>query len=506
MSARIVSLALALVIVASCSGDDNGSTAKDAAPGTDSTLWKCSEPGLACNAHDPCAINPVCGEDYLCHPSFRQDCNDGLDCTKDSCGGPGQCINTPEQGYCALLVKKPGGSEMTCFRQGDPNPADPCQQCDPQKSQGKWSDASGAPCDDKDPCSQNDKCVDGQCKGTFVSCSDGLVCTQDICDGKGGCGYKLKPGYCAIIGAGGKKECHKDGAKDPSGCAVCDVSKDPAKWTPLAGLCKIGTSCYQPGDKDSTGCGVCDPKQSGTEWSPATDACLIGGLCYQPGAKSPLGCASCDPKQSAAAWTPDAGKCLVDGKCHQSGAKSASGCGTCDPLKSADSWTPVSGSSTLASIDFESGASGLTLDPAVKSVGWQVSQSRAHGGKASLYYGDQQTKSYDNGAQNKGSATLAAVTLAAGKKSALTFWLYLDAETGDGFDVLSVTAGTQTVWQKSAATVPPASYRGWIPIEVDLSALAGTSVTIKLTFDTKDDWSNSGEGVYIDDLRLITGC
>ena len=37
-------------------------------------------------------------------------------------------------------------------------------------------------------------------------------------------------------------------------------------------------------------------------------------------------------------------------------------------------------------------------------------------------------------------------------------------------------------------------------------ALAGQSVALKLSFDTMDAWSNSGEGVYIDDLKLVTGC
>jgi len=493
----VAAAAVALALTAGCS-DDNG-PAKDAGPASDSTLWPCEDPGLSCNAHDPCAINPVCGEDHLCHPSFRQDCDDGLSCTKDSCGGPGQCINTPDPGSCALLVKQSGTSEMQCFSKGDPNPDDPCQQCDPDQDPNKWSDASGAICDDKNPCTKDDRCKDGACQGTYFSCSDELVCTEDICDGKGGCGHTLKTGYC-LIG----KACFKDQEKDAGECAICDVSKTHTAWTPLPGLCKIGESCYQPGDKDATGCGVCDPQQDGSVWSVATDACLINGVCYASGAPQPGGCATCEPTKSTTAWTPKSGSCLVGSVCASSGATSPSGCGVCDPAKTAQGWSPASGSTTPAQADFESGTGSFTLDPAVNGVGWQVSTKRAHQGSSSLYYGDPAKASYDNGAQNGGSAKLPTLALTAGKKSALWFWLYLDTETTDGFDVLSVKVGTQTVWQKSSTTV--LRYGEWFPVEVDLSSFAGQSVALSFAFDTKDAWSNSGEGVYVDDVKLLTGC
>lgn len=493
--------AILLLALIHCSDDNGGPTPSDSGPSSDSTLWPCTEVDKACNAHDPCAIGAVCGKDHLCHPSFRQDCDDSLDCTTDTCGGPGLCVNTPKDGWCALPTKTGGVTETKCYQNGEANPSDPCEACDTTEPT-KWSDASGATCDDENLCTKNDVCQDGVCQGTYYAneCADGLACTDDICDGNGGCSKALQPGHCVI-----DNTCYKDGEKDAGGCAVCDSTKDAHAWTVLPNQCKIGGICFQPGATDTTGCGVCDPTKSVSAWSPAPNACLIQGACYASGATDTTGCGTCDPTKSTTAWTLSATVCLIQGACHQSGAKSPSGCGLCDPTKSSTTWTPVSGSTTQV-VGFESGLGGFTVDAPVQGVGWAISQKRAKSGSASLRYGDPQAGDYDTGAANSGNATLAAVALPAGQKSALYFWLYLDTETSDGFDVLSVKVGTQVLWKKSATTVSTDSYRSWIPVEVDLSAFAGQSVSIVFNFDTKDAWSNSGEGVYLDDVTVVLGC
>jgi len=494
-------VALVCCSVIACS--DDAAPLLDGSGGGDggSGLWRCTNPGQACNAHDTCAINPICGQDGFCHPSILQNCDDGLGCTEDKCGGPGLCVNTPKSGWCAVLVKSGTTSAIKCYPNGAPHPTDPCQKCDTSKDGSKWSDASGAACDDENTCTLNDVCKDGQCQGTYFGnkCGDGLQCTADICDGKGGCSNKLQSGHCMI-----DNKCYKDKETDSAGCAVCDAS-DPLKWTTLPNLCKIGATCYKPGDRDTTGCGVCDPTKSATGWSQSSDTCWIGGGCYKQGDKDPSGCGSCDPAKSATGWTAAASNCLIGGTCHQQGVTSTSGCGICDAAKSAESWSAVTGASTTL-FDFEAGLGGFSVDPAVNKVGWQIASARAKGGKQSLYYGDPTSASYNNGAANKGKATSSAVTLPAAKKAALIFWLYLDTESAATFDVLTIKAGGSVVWTKSAATLGSASYQTWVPVEVDLSSKAGSSIMIEISFDTIDAWSNGGEGVYIDDLRVLGGC
>ena len=212
--------------------DAPGTTKPDGALPDGYILWSCPSPGKACNAHDPCAINPICGSDKKCHPQALQDCDDGLSCTLDSCSGMGMCSNTPKAGTCAVPVKGSSGTQIKCFKMGAKSPQDPCLGCNPSTSTKKWSPLNGGYCDDGNTCSKNDYCQNGVCKGVYYGamCADAFVCTEDLCDGKGGClGNKLMSGWCMINGT-----CYKDGAKQSgSACLVCDVKKSQTSWTKI---------------------------------------------------------------------------------------------------------------------------------------------------------------------------------------------------------------------------------------------------------------------------------
>jgi hypothetical protein len=480
------------------------------AEGDAAALQSClqSQVGKTCNAHNSCAINPVCGKDLRCHPEAYQDCNDGLSCTKDTCKGAGYCDHEVASGYCALSVKSGSSTVTKCFKDGAKSPDDPCSVCKAPKGSGdaatsgnatQWSAASGAACDDDNDCTTDDKCTSGLCKGTSYSCSDSLTCTDDKCDGKGGCTHSLKSTACKISGV-----CYKDQATDSTGCAVCDVKKSQSAWSSLASICKIGAKCYGQGSKDISGCGVCEPSKSTTSWTQSSGTCIIDGACKKSGDTDPTGCATCNPTKSAVAWTPASGKCLIEGTCYSDGDLSPSGCGTCSSTQSATSWSVVaSGSATTTG--FEGSLGVFSVDASVSGVGWQLSSTRAEAGSSSLYYGSATTATYDNGSANSGTATSSTITLSTGK-SALQFWLWMDTETVAGYDVLTVTVNGTTVWTKTPSTLPASSYKGWTLIDIDLSSYAGTGIVVKFKFDTKDPWGNSGEGVYIDNVSIITGC
>jgi len=482
-------------------GGTDGVVVKDSAQ-SDSTLWPCNNPGQACNAHDPCAINPICGQDKRCRPQSYQDCSDNLDCTTDSCAGLGLCKNEPKKDSCALMVATGTSSVQKCLKKGDINPADVCKMCDPSVSQTKWSPRDGGVCDDKTSCTKDDKCVGGVCKGTYYGnqCSDALECTTDDCDGKGGCSNKLKLDWCKV-----GKECVKHGVGNADNCSYCDSKKNPLMWTVKTNVCKIGPKCQDKGATDITGCGVCDPATSATAWTPAPFKCLIQGSCYSANEKDSSGCGVCDPAKSKIYFTPVAGKCLIRGACYGDTIKSASGCGVCTSTKDASWWSPVSGASSSVT-GFESGLMGYVLSAKAGGVGWQISFKRFHGGKSSLYYGDLTKLTYDNGKTNSGTATSPSIWLSSGQKAALHFWMYMDTETSAQFDVLTISANNTKVWTKGATTQPLDFYKRWIPVEVDLSAFAGKYVTLEFLFETKDAWSNSSEGIYIDDLTVITKC
>jgi len=505
---------LAAAVAMACSDDDNGAFSDgggnpaDAGVVPEGGLWKCNNPGKACNAHNACAIDPVCGKDGWCRATSWQDCGDKLDCTEDRCKGLGLCENKPKAGWCALMVPdlKGGDSKRKCLKPGmaeATHPKDPCKACDPTKSQTQWSAASGKKCDDGNACTKDDVCKDGVCGGTYFGnkCGDGLGCTDDKCDGKGGCTNPMKAGWCLI---GGK--CYKQNIYDVNGCGYCDPTKSLFAWTPTPDICKVGKYCFTKGTKDSSGCGVCDPKKSAKGWSPAPDKCLIGNLCYAKGAKHSSGCATCDPTKSQSAWTPSPGKCWIAGGCYLSGAKDQVGCGVCNPTKSASAWTTAAGA-VVKYTTFDAGLGSFAVSPAVKGIGWTQSTARARVGKGSLHYGSKTGGGYDNGAANKGTAKSPGYALAKGKKAALYFWLYMDTETTNNVDQLQVKVGGKVVWKKDGSTMPvSSSYRRWVMVEVDLSSFAGSTINVVFSFDTVDDWANTTEGVYIDDVRVVSGC
>jgi hypothetical protein len=357
-------------------------------------LWKCDEPGKSCNAHDPCAINPICSKQGLCVPGGLQSCDDGLPCTKDICKGMGLCDNVPQDGSCSLAVKVGGGAdagvattEIRCFEKGDQHPDDPCLICDPEAEARKWTPANGGACDDGNNCTKDDYCQQGQCKGVHYGekCSDQFGCTEDLCDGKGGCvGNQLKPDWCLINGA-----CYKDGTNHPGGsCFTCDVKTSQSAWTPISDTCLINSKCYKQGDKHPSGdCAECDPQKSTSAWTLAAGAtCLIGDKCYKQGDKDSVQCSQCDPATSRTAWTPIPGLCTIDDKCYQQGDKHTGGCAECDPAASANSWT-VKGQACLVSNvckkpQDQDPTGCFECDPAKDLYGWSpVANTCSIGGK-----------------------------------------------------------------------------------------------------------------------------
>ena len=393
-------------------------------------LWDCAELGKSCNAHDPCAIDPVCkmvGGVKKCVPGSLQDCSDGLACTTDTCAGLGVCKNEPQSGWCALPVKVTGNKTcgqvrtdagtqvwdsavpsadsstadatasdlssapdaaattsktiICCFKAKDRHPTDQCLVCTPTPTEDaglsgdgkKWSPATGGSCDDFNACTKNDYCQNGQCQGTYYgnSCQDSLSCTQDICDGKGGCvGNKLMSNYCLISGV-----CYKDGVKHPGGsCYVCDVTKNQSNWTAIGNSCFIGGKCYKPGELDSTKCGTCDPTKSATAWTMLTGLCKINGVCYKKGDPHTGKCAECDPTTSTTGWTVKGDYCVIDYVCKNPKDTDSTKCSTCDPTKNKYAWTQLTGKCKIGSSCYSKGDLDTTkcgeCDPAKSSTSW----------------------------------------------------------------------------------------------------------------------------------------
>ncbi len=98
----------------------------------------------------------------------------------------------------------------------------------------------GAPCDDGEACTEDDRCVGGVCRGQPLVClDDGILCTADVCEG-GVCVHPIKPGYCFIA-----NKCYSDGDINPANqCEYCQVAATVTAWSQASGFkCEDGDPC-----------------------------------------------------------------------------------------------------------------------------------------------------------------------------------------------------------------------------------------------------------------------
>ena len=166
---------------------------------------------------------------------------------------------------------------------------------------------AGIPCDDEDPCTVDDRCVDGFCKGDVATvCDDGRPCTSDECDGRGGCLHPVKSGFCLV-----NNVCIAHGTASPDDpCERCDTDLRKTGWSKLADLspcddgnpCTLGDYCQKGAckkgvkitcddnnqctkDTCDTGVGCKNTPISGPcdDGDPCTTGSVCsGGVCYSP--------------------------------------------------------------------------------------------------------------------------------------------------------------------------------------------------------------------------------
>lgn len=243
-------------------------------------------------------------------------CDDGQACTVDTCDPQKGCQHALIASSCVI-----GG---VCVPQGESNPADLCETCQPAVSTSQWSDAEGKSCSDQNPCTSGDLCTGGVCAGKAYSCDDDVVCTTDSCDGLGGCEHVLVANRCLIDGV-----CRVGLEPNPANpCQACNpVAADD--WSPIGAgkacndgqLCTFGDACDAQGFctgttkvcTDGLGCtlDVCDGL-GGCSFVPQ-NACVIEGKCVTPGTqKTGDPCRVCDPTQSTSAWSGNTGNVCND--------------------------------------------------------------------------------------------------------------------------------------------------------------------------------------------------
>ena len=230
--------------------------------GTCSGLRTCTDAGLSdCDANTP-AAESCNGLDDDCDGDEDEDtCDDGNPCTEDTCAGADGCSHLPldgsacEDGDACTTGDVCAGTSCTgtlvnCS-DGNVCTDDLCHEVT-----GCAFEPNDAACEDGEPCTLQDSCDDGECvAGPSVQCDDGNPCTDDACDADLGCSFLANDGACDDGNACTTGESCVGGACQAATTVDCDDgnpcttdSCTPAGGclqTPNALPCDDGDACTQ---------------------------------------------------------------------------------------------------------------------------------------------------------------------------------------------------------------------------------------------------------------------
>jgi hypothetical protein len=170
-------------------------------------------------------------------------CDDGVDCTVDTCQ-LGSCVNTPNEMRCA--------ADERCS---------PTMGCVPDGCR------TAADCDDRLFCNGSERCMvggpGGGCMpGTPVDCTDGFACTVDACDeGRDACSNTPMDAAC-----GDGVDCTVD--RCAPGAGTSDGCTHAGNDALCGGLfCVVGSTC------SPTGCTMGTPRACADASACTTDSC-----------------------------------------------------------------------------------------------------------------------------------------------------------------------------------------------------------------------------------------
>ncbi|MFZ4580568.1 MAG: hypothetical protein ACOYOB_19460, partial [Myxococcota bacterium] len=285
----------------------------------------------SCDDGNDCTTDS-CDETGTCHSLALPDnatCDlDSLACTTDHCASGGMCVaGGLAENSCGIVV----GGVPTCFALGDFAPDNPCLICAPASAMTAWTprepDAECQPTQKgciRFACSETAQCVGvptaSLCPATASSCSepacdltfgcfkaplsnetacegDNIACTKEFCDGKGACPATGTP---SDAGCDDKASCTDD-ACTAAGCT----------HTPVAAKCDDGNACTTD---------TCQPDGEGAQDG---SGCVYGNLSDVACPDDGLACTTGTCQSGTCEHAIDAETCLVEGTCKAKGDESA---------------------------------------------------------------------------------------------------------------------------------------------------------------------------------------
>ena len=198
-------------------------------------------------------------------------------------------------------------ADNACRAEGEVNPTNTCEVCDPTRDRNGWSAALGdKPCDDGDNCTGSGTCNGGLCMvGAATSACDVVAECIEGCDAQ--CNLVIAEGTCFIDGA-----CHvAGGGASDDDCRTCQPAQSQLAWSGTNADCDDNDGCTYADICTDEGCvgvpNLCDDGRACTSdfcdggqcQHPITDGCLVGNACVAQGAAGAAGpCFVCKPDVS----------------------------------------------------------------------------------------------------------------------------------------------------------------------------------------------------------------
>ncbi len=242
--------------------------------------------------------------------SCATDCNDGEACTADSCEN-GVCINSYDAALCCTSDQCE--IDGACIDNGAANSANTCQICLVVTDASAWTNkADAGECDDGDACTMGDTCVAGECVGEAFTCDDQNPCTDDTCDGVGGCGFVENTADCNDGDACTSGDSCLAGecvpgpglpCDDQNGCTIdsCD-SATGCVFTPDDGatcddqsMCTTASVCLAGQCVEETALSCDDANICTIDYCEATDGCGHDDISASCADSNPCTDEACDP-------------------------------------------------------------------------------------------------------------------------------------------------------------------------------------------------------------------
>jgi len=250
--------------------DDNPCTDEDCQPFVGCVFV---DNAKMCDDGDKCTIEDTC-RDGTCYGGDPVSCDDGNPCTDDVCDPGTGCLHDFNAAPCDDADPCWGPDicqDGQCLAQGmnDCDDGNDCTADSCEPSNGCLHDAlHGVQCDDGNGCTTGDICDHGVCVGEGMACNDGNPCTDDVCDPGTGCShlFNLKPcddgNICTAGDSCQQGNCVGGAAADCNDHNACTTdSCDPTEGcihVPNELPCEDGNKCTL-GDQCVDG--VCIPGQ-----------------------------------------------------------------------------------------------------------------------------------------------------------------------------------------------------------------------------------------------------